>query len=474
MPINMLKDKLSFLKPSFISTFVIIGILFYSQMNIKPWKNAEKQNSLIDWDVTSYYAYLPAYFVHGDLTLSFTDNDSINYSAKHQFWPEKAPNGGKVIKTTMGLSFLYAPFFMMGHLYASSTSQYAANGFSKPYEFFLGLSSIFYLMIGLYYLRKVLLKFFNEAITSVTIVSLVMGTNLYYYCTTEPCMSHAYNFSLISVFMYFVIKWFDAQKLKYAIALGITGGLIVLIRPVNLLVFIFPLLYHSFNIAKTARIFAQFWRHILVIAMLVFMTVCPQLIYWKYITGNWIFNSYVGEQFYFNNPHILEFLFSYRSGWMVYSPIMIFSLTGFLFLYKTKKNFFYALLIPLGINIYVLSCWWCWWYGGSYGMRSIIDFYPFLSIPFAASIAWMYKRNHVIKFLSGSLIVCLISLNLFQTLQRRHSIIHWDSMTKEAFWANFGKNSMTASDWETFNSQLQKPDYKKAKMGIDEYEFQPF
>jgi len=33
---------------------------------------------------------------------------------------------------------------------------------------------------------------------------------------------------------------------------------------------------------------------------------------------------------------------------------------------------------------------------------------------------------------------------------------------------------MTASDWETFNSQLQKPDYKKAKMGIDEYEFQPF
>ena len=109
MPINMLKDKLSFLKPSFISTLVIIGILFYSQMNIKPWKNAEKQHSLIDWDVTSYYAYLPAYFVHDDLTLSFTDNDSINYSAKHQFWPEKAPNGGKVIKTTMGLSYDGAP-----------------------------------------------------------------------------------------------------------------------------------------------------------------------------------------------------------------------------------------------------------------------------------------------------------------------------------------------------------------------------
>ena len=59
----MLKDKLSFLKPSFISSLVIIGILFYSQMNIKPWKNAEKQHSLIDWDVTSYYAYLPAYFM---------------------------------------------------------------------------------------------------------------------------------------------------------------------------------------------------------------------------------------------------------------------------------------------------------------------------------------------------------------------------------------------------------------------------
>ena len=42
------------------------------------------------------------------------------------------------------------------------TNQYNSNGFSKPYELLLALSSIFYLIIGLYYLRKTLLKSFTE------------------------------------------------------------------------------------------------------------------------------------------------------------------------------------------------------------------------------------------------------------------------------------------------------------------------
>ena len=123
--------KKSFLKPSVLTIVSIVIILICSVFNIRPWKNAEKEHSLIDWDVTSYYGYLPAYFIHDDITLSFTDNDSINYEAKHQFWPEIAPNGGKVIKTTMGLSILYSPFFLIGHIYASFSDQYDANGFSN-------------------------------------------------------------------------------------------------------------------------------------------------------------------------------------------------------------------------------------------------------------------------------------------------------------------------------------------------------
>ena len=79
--------------------------------NIKPWKNANQKNALINWDVTSYYSYLPALFIYKDLKFHFLEKKSkINFEAKHQFWPETAPNGNKVIKTTMGMSVLYFPF----------------------------------------------------------------------------------------------------------------------------------------------------------------------------------------------------------------------------------------------------------------------------------------------------------------------------------------------------------------------------
>src|SRR5690606_20575959 len=53
-----------------------------------------------------------------------------------------------------------------------------------------------------------------------------------------------------------------------------------------------------------------------------------QMIYWKTQTGHWLYFSYEGEQFYFDNPHIIDGLFGYRKGLLVYSPILIFGFAG--------------------------------------------------------------------------------------------------------------------------------------------------
>ena len=111
--------------------------MIWTTLNLKKWKHAETNAKIITWDVTSYYGYLPAIFIHHDLSLDFIDTDGVNYSAKHQFWPERLnrdlerdPAGEiKVIKTTMGMSFMYAPFFFMAHGFAY-LSKYESNGFS--------------------------------------------------------------------------------------------------------------------------------------------------------------------------------------------------------------------------------------------------------------------------------------------------------------------------------------------------------
>jgi hypothetical protein len=455
-------------------TAIIIGLTI---CNIKPWKNAEKGKSLIDWDITSYYGYLPATFIHKDISLSFTENDSINYSGKHQFWPKTAPNGNKVFKFTMGMSYLYSPFFLIAHSYASLSPKFDANGFSKPYEFFLSFSGLFYLIIGLFFLRKVLRMFFTEWNTALVLLLTVLGTNLFYYTTSEPCMSHVYSFSLIAIFIYLSIRWHKSQSLKYIIAIGLISGIVVLIRPVNLLIFIFPLLYGVKN-PKTFKnnlmLFISNWKQLVILATIAFLVILPQLIYWKTYTDSWIFNSYIDEHFYFSTPQVLDFLFSYRKGWLLYTPIMIFGCIGLLVTFRKNKLVFYPLTLLAIINIYVLSSWWCWWFGGSFGMRPMIDTYGFFAIPLGYFFQWIWNKKIVYKAISLVAICCMLGLNLFQTQQRRNLVIHWDSMSKESYWYNFTTLKFSAKkDWEIQESLLKHPDYKKALKGEDEYNFSP-
>ncbi len=466
-----------------ITFWLLLVIMIWTTLNLKKWKHAETNAKIITWDVTSYYGYLPAIFIHHDLSLDFIDTDGVNYSAKHQFWPERLnrdlerdPAGEiKVIKTTMGMSFMYAPFFFMAHGFAY-LSKYESNGFSQPYEFFLVLSCLFYLFIGLFFLRKLLLFTFSEWVTSLTMVTVLAGTNLYYYASAEPAMSHAFSFSLITCFIFQSILWLTEQNFKRAVYLGLLLGLIVLIRPVNILIFLFPLLYGVYTkklFIERMQFFIAKYLHIMAIVFLFFIVLSPQLVYWKYITGSWLFNSYVNERFYFNNQHILEGLFSYRKGWLVYTPIMIFAFIGLLSLFKIHRKYFLSTAVFLLINIIVLYSWWSWWYGGGFGSRPMIDSYGLLAIPIASfySVA-LKKRFTSIPILL--IVALLIALNQIQTFQYRRCIIHWDAMTEKAYWGVFLKMEMSADDWVCQERRLQKPDQEKAIVGEDEYNFDPF
>ena len=464
--------KVSFVRLTLIGILLIqIGVI----LNIRPWRNAEKKNALINWDVTSYYSYLPAIFVHKDLKFEFLNNSEVNYAEKHQFWPETAPNGNKVIKTTMGMSVLYFPFFIISHIYSLVNDKVVANGFSKPYEIGLTFSSIFYMMIGLFFLAKVLRSIYDEKKVSFLLFLVFLGTNLFYYATTEPCMSHVYTFSLASVFMYITMKIYEKNNWKFFIFLGLISGLLFLVRPTNILFILAFLLYkiESFSsLNKRLYWLIQHYKKLTISIVISVLIGSVQFFYWKWATGNWFFNSYVGEQFYFNQPRIIEFLFSYRKGWLVYTPIFIFSFLGLYKMYVRKNPWFFSILIMLPVLVYLFSSWWCWWFGGGFGMRPMIDYYPLLIIPLGEILSTKISYK---KYILNFMLAGVVSLNLFQTLQRRNLVIHWDSMSKESYWAFFTTIKMkNAQDWERQKILLNAPDYNKARNGELEYDFEVF
>ena len=229
-------------KLSTITLYLLFLVMLWTTFSLKRWEHAEQPNRLIDWDVISYYSYLPATFIHHDISLEFTKDTSKHYEQKHLFWYRVAPNGGRVIKTTMGMSLLFSPFFFIANS-SASVLDYEPNGFSIPYEASIVISCLFYLFLGLFYLRKILLLFYNQTITSLILFAVLLGTNMYYYSSSEPGMSHVYSFSLITLFIYHFIKWYETPSYKRALFIGVILGAIILVRPVNIIVLLFPLFY---------------------------------------------------------------------------------------------------------------------------------------------------------------------------------------------------------------------------------------
>lgn len=412
--------------PSILVIVVLIISCIWVNGNIAKWNKKE----VIDWDVTSYYSYLPAFFLKKDLSLKFFNENPNFYKENRQFSPQKCPNGNNVIKTSMGMSLMYLPFFAIAHVYAN-TFGYNIDGFSEPYQFMVQFSGLVYLLIGLYYLRRLLLLFFTEKVVALTLLFVVFGTNLFYYTSVHGAMPHVPVFCLGCIFIWYSLKWMTKPDWKNSLVIGLVLGLIVLIRPINVLLVLFFVVYGVTNSATLKQrlvLFIKQYQLVFLIGFVSFMVFIPQLLYWKHVTGSYFFNSYVGERFFFAHPHLLEGLFGFRKGWLLYTPIMIFSLIGIIQLFLFKKEFSWAVAILFVVYTYVIMSWWCWWYGGSYSCRAIVDIYPFLTIAMAVFVNRMIRNRMVI-----SVMLLLVLVNCFQMFQYRRGVIHYNSMTKEAY-----------------------------------------
>lgn len=443
-----------------IAILLLAIVVIFINLNSKPWKTGR----VIHNDIISYYCYLPAAIIHHDLTFEFTKSNPEFYADK--YWPLKTSEGNEVVKMTMGLAILYLPFFLVGHATAL-ISGFPADGYSLPYLLSLQVSAIFYLLIGLIILRRILLKWFKPSVVGVVLFATFIGTNMLHYSTLEATMSHVYSFFLYSLFFLLTIKFWELPKIKFWIYLGFVIGLITLVRPTNgiILLFFFFWGVSNFSIIKERVFFLlKNWRFLIFAMLLALIVWIPQLLYWKSATGQWLYYSYNSEGFFFLKPHIVEGLLSYRKGWLVYSPLMILPIAGLVLLIQKKRfDWFLPISVFFLINVYIIFSWWSWWYGGGLGARPLIESYALLSLPFAYLLSWINEKPWR-KMLGYSLLIILTLYGLFINFQYRYMAIHWDSMNKAAYWDSFLRLKPSGR----MNYLLQTPDYKSAINGKKE------
>lgn len=232
-------------------------------------------------------------------------------------------------------------------------------------------------------------------------------------------MSHAVSQFLVSLFLYLCLTTSWANRLSRQVLLGIVLGLAVLVRPQNALFAIVPLfisllgteLSETVNSSEKLRpseskhrqglfkgrgfpVVADLRRTartlnlrslieskqvvaIGVIGIFTFLVQIPQMLvyWWQY--GGLLDIPYfqegtaVGQSASFNwgQPQILNVLFSGFHGLFAWHPLLFLAYAGLALTAQKFPRLALILLIAFFLQVYLISSWWCWWQGTSFGGR---------------------------------------------------------------------------------------------------------
>lgn len=417
-----------------IDVLILLTCVFFSLKYQMADNNLEK---VIKSDGLGYYSYLPAVFIFGDYTYSFTEEVTEKYP-KTDFGDGflKASEGGKVNKYYVGLAILWVPFFLLAHVLALIFG-WSADGYSVVYHISVMAAANFYLWLGCRYTRKLLLQYaVPEYVAALVLVAVVFGTNLFFYATFDASHSHVYSFAMIAGFLYFCEAFFRRNALPDIYRAAILLGLITLLRPTNAVIALMALFFAG-SMGAFWRQIAEHRIRILAAAGIFVLTLFPQFLLYYLQSGAFIVWSYGDEKFYFGNPHLTEILFSYRKGHFVYTPMVLLSVFGFIYLFKTDKFRFFILLLTVSAATYIIASWWCWWYGASLGQRAFVDYYALLALLLAFAFFLLRTTPLKIAFFAAAGVFTFYSLTL--SYQYRNRIIDTVHMNKQKFWFTFLK-----------------------------------
>lgn len=252
-------------------------------------------------------------------------------------------------------------------------------------------------------------------------------------------MSHVYSFFLIALFIYRVPYYVQKQSVANTLWIAVPLAVAVLLRPTNMIIVLYLLLYqvNTFKeLKKRANLLIAHWPHLLLMLATLLIVFIPQMHYWHLVTGKWFVYSYQyskteNESFiYWNSPKIGKVLFGKVSGWLIYSPVMILSMAGLVWMIAKNKAQVWAILAVFLLILYINASWWCYTFDCGFGYRNLVEYYPVLAIP----LAFMIDKMNIFKTKARRFTI-LAAFILLSFINLRMAFIYkWDPCWSGTSW----------------------------------------
>ncbi len=422
--------RITFIFISIVLTFFVIKTRWFDD-------NGERWKFIVDSDGGGYYAHLPAIFIYHTFDYRFAEKCEAKLQGLSNPHAFNVKDGKLVNKYFIGEAVLLLPFFLLSY-FISFLTHHDLSGYNEIFFGSVAFAAIFYAITGLFFTRKILQLYnIRESWIAFILLLIVFGTNVFYYVVYEPSLSHVYSFAIVSIFVWSVKKFQVERTGKYLVYASLALGLVTIIRPVNVMI-VLAVPFLSGSVAGFIELAGNIFKspRNLLVAMICFMSVISiQLMEYYAAYGKLFYWTYRGEGLDFSKPHFWDLLISYRKGFFIYTPLMFIAVLSVVSVIKRSVFEGVSFLIFFVIVSYVISCWSSWEYGGSFGMRPLIEYYSVLIIPLAYGLNGLYKPGFVFSVVF--LLLLITGYCMFQTYQYQRGIISFYDMDKEKYWKVF-------------------------------------
>jgi hypothetical protein len=383
-------------------------------------------------DEVQYFSYLRSLWFDRDVSFEneyryFYDHQIAQSADFHEtFLVRRTEAGRRINFATMGSAILWAPFYGVADLgtrvMRALGSEAPADGFSKPYVAAVAYGSAFYgfaaVLLGIAAARRVV-----RGGAMFAGVAVWLGTPLFFYMYVAPPFSHACSAFAVALFVTIWLHVRNTWSIRGAIALGLSGALVAMVREQDLFFVAGPAVDFVLTASGTREAAAIRQRVITAAAGAAAFGIglLPQLAAYNALNGHPGPSSLVTRKMFWHSPHALKVLLSPEHGFLVWTPLAALAIAGLVMLTlrswrkgedrPDRRRIAACMLLMAGLQVYVSGAVDSWSVAGAFGHRRFVAVTVLLVVGLAA--AWNWAAAHATRrWALGTIVLVCVYWNL--------------------------------------------------------------
>lgn len=372
-----------------------------------------------------YHAYARSWYFDHDCQYENDLRMAPGFDLEHLYVGSDAPFGDVPYSLFCGTSIVSMPLLAvgdamtMGHNLVSHRPL-PRDGYNAYYQIAVSLGHTAIGVIGLLACYVLCRRYFPGVFASIAVLCTWLGTSALYYVGYESTQSHASSFAAVALMLWVTDhihrNGFSAKRM---IALGLLGGMMVAIRPQNLIWAVVPItviVIRLLHLKRDGIRAYQAMAWLLATTLLGAACYIPQAIVHYSHFGRLVENGYRhiladGEPavMQWSAPNFARAVVHPVNGLLWTTPFVLIAALGLFALARRRNAVIRSLVVAFVLMYALVAC--IWWDPVGFGHRYFISSIPVLALSFCAVLSWACV-NVRRKVLLATLVSVLLGWNI--------------------------------------------------------------